>query len=158
MGFGLLGSACSSFVREQIIDDGASLSSRPDQPDRIRAGSDAQISRPLVSNLPKVTIIGLSAAILAFLSVVGGLSIFSTNTTDPNPYALLLACLVAAAFGEDIWDWTRHELHRRKKQFISQDMEENTVSTQDKAQTLDRDDSLIRQTDRVSSDVEDDVE
>ena len=111
LGFGLLGSACSSFIRERLGNDNSLNQSDEDITD-----STSQEPQPLVKDLPKITVIGLSAAILAFLSVVGGLSIFSVGANDPNPYALLLACLVASVFGEDIWDWARYELQKRKKQ------------------------------------------
>lgn len=109
LGFGLLGSACSSFVRERI----APVNSGSVSPNTSETVPSAQ---PLVKDLAKVIIIGLSAAILAFLAVVGGLSLFSVNANEPNPYALLLACLVASVFGEDIWDWAREELRKRKGQ------------------------------------------
>lgn len=68
LGFGLLGAACSSFVRERIIPD----ISR----DAFAEASASQINpQPLVKDLAKVIVIGLSAAILAFLSVVGGRAI-----------------------------------------------------------------------------------
>jgi hypothetical protein len=98
LGFGLLGSACSSFVRERISET-----------IQKREGS------PLVQDLSKVIIIGLSAAILAFLSVMGGLAVFFSSGTNPNPYALLLACLIAAAFGEDVWRWARNQLEEKLK-------------------------------------------
>ncbi len=47
---------------------------------------------------------------------VGGLSLFSSSASEPNPYALLLACLVASVFGEDVWDWARRELKKKKIQ------------------------------------------
>ncbi|MHC5748388.1 MAG: hypothetical protein ACYTXT_42395, partial [Nostoc sp.] len=98
LGFGLLGSACSSFVRE-----------------RLETGQE-QPSVPLVKDLPKVIIIGLSAAILAFLAVMGGLAVFFSTGSNPNPYALLLACLVAAAFGENVWQWARGKLQENLKE------------------------------------------
>lgn len=95
IGFGLLGAACSSFVRE-----------------RLEANDHTRTSGPLITDLPKVIVIGLSAAILAFLAVMGGLAVFFTTGSNPNPYALLLACLIAAVFGEDVWRWARTRLQK----------------------------------------------
>ena len=95
IGFGLLGSACSSFVRERL------------EP------SEKLSINPLVQDLPKVIVIGLSAAILAFLAVMGGLAVFFSSSNNPNPYALLLSCLVAAAFGEDVWQWAREKMKKQ---------------------------------------------
>ena len=119
LGFGLLGSACSSFVRERI-NKGESSSEEAQSLNN----AGLHVQKPLVTDLSKVTVIGLSAAILAFLSVVGGLSIFSVGTSAPNPYALLLACLIASVFGEDIWDWARYELHKKRNQSISPERDE----------------------------------
>jgi hypothetical protein len=91
MGFGLLGSACSTFVRE-------------------RAGKPVVQAVPLVEDLAGVVIRGLSAAVVVFLAVEGGLAIFSSNTGDPNPYVLLLTCLIAAVFSESVWEWARLRL------------------------------------------------
>ena len=89
LGFGLLGSACSTFVREQksSTDDGV-----------------------LVKDLPGVVIRGLSAAVVVFLAVEGGLAIFAGGTTDPNPYVLLLTCLIGAVFSEQVWEWAQRKL------------------------------------------------
>lgn len=98
-GFGLLGSACSTFVREQAK----------------KSGSGAQ---PLVGDLSGVVIRGLSAAIVVFLAVEGGLAVFSSGANEPNPYVLLLTCLVAAVFSEEVWDWAHERLResfRRKE-------------------------------------------
>jgi hypothetical protein len=104
IGFGLLGAACSSFVRE-----------------RLEANDHTRTSGPLITDLPKVIVIGLSAAILAFLAVMGGLAVFFTTGSNPNPYALLLACLIAAVFGEDVWRWARSRLQKNLSQDPSTD-------------------------------------
>ena len=88
-GFGLLGSACSTFVREKGTKD-------PDA--------------PLVEDLGGVVIRGLSAAIVVFLAVEGGLAVFSASNNDPNPYVLLFTCLVGAVFSETVWEWARQKL------------------------------------------------
>ncbi len=96
LGFGLLGSACSSFVRDNL--SGHEISLR---------------RRVLVHDLPKVAVIGLSAAILAFLFVMGGLSLFFADAQEPNAYALLSICLLAAVFGEDVWRSARENFLRK---------------------------------------------
>ncbi|MGC2238082.1 MAG: hypothetical protein WA584_18115 [Pyrinomonadaceae bacterium] len=104
IGFGLLGSACSTFIRERITQPGATPPSAP------------VITKPvglLVSDLTAVIIRGLSAAIVVFLAVEGGLAIFAAGGGEPNPYVLLLTCLVAAVFSETIWSWAEKELIRR---------------------------------------------
>ena len=91
MGFGLLGSAVSTFVREtqgQQREDGA----------------------PLVADLGGVILRGVSAAIVVFLGVKGGLTVFAGNGSEPNPYVLLLTCLVGAVFSERVWDWAREKI------------------------------------------------
>ena len=123
LGFGLLGSACSSFIRESIRD---SDSSSPNNLPEILA------RKPLVQDLPKVIIIGLSAAIVAFLSVVGGLSIFFTgNGDEANPYAILLVCLIAAVFGEDIWERTREEFNRKRSNQNNTEQQESSEIPED---------------------------
>jgi hypothetical protein len=77
LGAGLLGSAASTFIRQQ----------------KARSPSD-----PLVNDLAGIVIRGVSAAIVIFLAVQGGLNIFSTNTGEPNPYVLLCTCLIGAVF------------------------------------------------------------
>lgn len=82
LGFGLLGSASSTFVRQQTAQGNNEL---------------------LVNNLAAVIIRGFSAAIVVFLGVEGGLSVFGSGSKEPNPYALFFTCLVAAVYSETIW-------------------------------------------------------
>jgi hypothetical protein len=89
-GFGLLGSACSTFVRER-------------EQKRI-FGTNPDI---IVEDLTGVVIRGVSAAIVVFLAVEGGLAIFASPNSQPNSYVLLLTCLVAAVFSEVIWTWAQ---------------------------------------------------
>jgi len=91
LGFGLLGAACSSFVRE-------------------RRQANRRSDRPLVENLGGVVITGFGAAVVVFLAVEGGLAIFSTGSSEPNPYVLLFTCLLAAVFSEEVWDWAYDRL------------------------------------------------
>ncbi|MGV3518085.1 hypothetical protein [Luteitalea sp.] len=91
LGFGLLGAAASSFVRDQ----------------RLRLQAAPAQSAPLVSDLAAVVVRGLVAAVVVFLAVKGGLSVFAVETPDPNPYVLLLTCLIAAIFSEPVFEWAR---------------------------------------------------
>jgi hypothetical protein len=90
LGFGLLGSAVSSFVQE---------------------GKTRAAGGPLVSDLPAVLIRGFSAAIVVFLAAEGGLAIISgSGTVDPNPYILMFTCFGAAVFSQTAWDRVREKL------------------------------------------------
>jgi ABC-type multidrug transport system fused ATPase/permease subunit len=86
IGFGLLGAACTTFIRDR------------------QAGAP---QGALVTDLARVIIPGLSAAVVVFLAVEGGLAIFSTSASQPNPYVLFLTCLIAAVFSESIWEWAQ---------------------------------------------------
>ena len=119
LGFGLLGSACSSFIREYITLE-------------IKKENQAETKSPLVKNLSKVIIIGLSAAILVFLSVMGGLAVFFSNNTNPNPYALLLGCLIAAVFGEDIWRTARRRLEENLEKINKEKVKEKEEKEKEK--------------------------
>jgi len=88
LGFGLLGAACSTFIREQ------------------RTKRDVLI----VQDLTGVIVRGVSAAIVVFLAVEGGLAIFAAGSSEPNPYVLLLTCFVAAVFSEKIWEWAQERV------------------------------------------------
>jgi hypothetical protein len=92
LGFGLLGAACSSVIRNV--------------PGRSRGD-------PLVPNLAGVVIRGTSAAVLIFLAVFGGLAVFTGASATPNPYVVLFTCLVAAVFSEDAWTWGAQRFRSR---------------------------------------------
>jgi hypothetical protein len=94
LGVGLLGAAASSFIRQQAS----------------RKKGD-----PLVEDLAGVVIRGFSAAIVIFLAVEGGLSIFGAGTGEPNSYVLLCTCLIGSVFSEDVWN-KAHEWLEAKKQ------------------------------------------
>lgn len=85
IGFGLLGSAISAFVR--------------------RPGDAA--AHAVLGEVSGVVIRGFSAALVVFLSVKGSLAIFSSGDQEPDPYVLFFACLVGAVFSEDVWLWAR---------------------------------------------------
>lgn len=86
LGFGLLGSAISTFVR---------------------TGEDRIQQSAFTGEIASMVIRGLSAAVVVFLSVKGGLAIFSTGDSEPNAYVLFFTCLVGAVFSEDVWRWAR---------------------------------------------------
>jgi hypothetical protein len=92
LGFGLLGAACSTFIRNVGI----------------RNADD-----PLVVNLAGVILRGASAAIMIFLGVYGGLAVFAGPTATPNPYVVLFTCFVAAVYSEDAWAWGSREFNSR---------------------------------------------
>jgi hypothetical protein len=99
LGFGLLGAMISTFVKE-----------------RIEAGTQERAQRSehvLVRDLAGVLLRGLSAAIVVFLAVQGGLAVLSGADSDPNPYVLLLACFVAAVFSERVWESAYAYLKRK---------------------------------------------
>jgi hypothetical protein len=89
IGFGLLGAACSTLVREK---------------------PRSVPGEPLVRDLAGVVVRGLSAAVVVFLGVQGGLAGFAAEEVDPNPYMLLFTCFVGAVFSEDVWTWAHQKL------------------------------------------------
>ena len=98
LGFGLLGSAVSTFVREQ--SERSANEGKTEEQKRITQD-------PLVADLAGVLIRGLSAAIIVFLAALGGLAVIGTGKSEPNPYVLFLGCLVGAVFSQEVWDWAR---------------------------------------------------
>jgi hypothetical protein len=100
LGFGLLGAACSSVIRNVPT----------------RAAGE-----PLVPDLAGIIIRGTSAAVLIFLAVFGGLAVFTGGTANPNPYVVLFTCLVAAVFSEDAWAWGAKQFRSRLNRSTRQD-------------------------------------
>ncbi len=92
LGFGLFGAVISTFVRETSNTE--------------EYNKDAVI----IKDIPGVIIRGVSAAIVIFLGVKGGLAVFSTGEGEPNPYALFFTCLVGAVYSERIWEWAKEKL------------------------------------------------
>jgi hypothetical protein len=90
LGFGLFGSVISTFVKEA----------------KEKVDKDGMI----ISDITGVIVRGVSAAIVIFLGVKGGLAIFSSGEGDPNPYALFFTCLVGAVYSEKIWEWAKQKL------------------------------------------------
>jgi len=83
LGFGLLGSVISTFVR----------------------GGAARAQTSLTSEVVSVLVRGLSAAVVVFLAVKGGLAAFSSGDSEPNAYVVFFTCLIGAVFSEDVWKW-----------------------------------------------------
>jgi hypothetical protein len=88
LGFGLLGAAIATFVRT---------------PDNSAGSSPA-------GDAATVMVRGLSAAIVVFLAVKGGLAIVATSEAEPNAYVLFFTCLVGAVFSEGVWKWAKTKL------------------------------------------------
>jgi hypothetical protein len=83
LGAGLLGSAVASFMRTQG-----------------RKQTEGQLTGVVVR--------GVTAAIVTFLAVQGGLSTVAVSDNGarlaPNPHLLLLICFVAAVYSEQVWN------------------------------------------------------
>lgn len=89
LGFGLLGAAISSFIRKGLTPDAEQVQ---------------------LDDLLGMVVRGLSAAVIVFLAVTGGLAAFATGETQPNAYVLFFTCLVGAVFSERVWKWARERL------------------------------------------------
>lgn len=83
LGFGLLGASIAAYVRTGTKG----------------AASNGEIGRVVVR--------GLSAAVVLFLAVKGGLAVLTVGEQDPNAYVLFFFCLVGAVYSEDVWNWAR---------------------------------------------------
>jgi hypothetical protein len=106
LGFGVLGAAISSFVRE-------------------RAREPSPEMTPLAYDVPRMLMKGTSAAIVLFLGVEGGLAVFAGKDAQPNPYVLFFACFSAAVFSERVWDWAQNKL---VSEFVSSRPPSSSVS------------------------------
>ena len=112
LGFGLLGSAVSSLVRKNP-----------------RARSHEFVTEELAA----MVIRGATAAVVVFLAVKGGLAVFTSGEGNPNSYVLLLTCLIAAVFSEDVW----REAHEWLKRDLSI-VDETTTHVEEKSLTVDK--------------------
>jgi hypothetical protein len=90
VGFGLLGAATATFVREK--------------------GKTSK--RVMLEDLPGVLIKGFTAAIVIFLGVQGSLAILSTGDGNPNAYAMFFVVFVAAVFSDDAWNWAKNRFDK----------------------------------------------
>jgi hypothetical protein len=84
LGFGLLGASIGAYVR-----------------------SGSQQGEGGEGDIARVVIRGLSAAVVLFLAVKGGLAVLTVGEQDPNAYLLFFLCLVGAVYSEDVWRWAR---------------------------------------------------
>jgi hypothetical protein len=105
LGFGLLGSAIATFVR---------------------GGERGQVS--LAAEVTSVLVRGLSAAVVVFLAVKGGLAIFSASENEPNAYVVFLTCLVGAVFSEDVWNWAHSKFLDNLSSKSTQEKKERTMA------------------------------
>lgn len=94
LGFGILGSAISSFVRNFKIKDDKEF---------------------LFTALITIITRGFSAAIVLFLAVEGGISIVASDQVNLNSYVLFFTCFVGAVFSEDAWRWARKQFNENFK-------------------------------------------
>ncbi len=110
LGFGLLGSAFSTFVRERAI---ARKTVTGEQPTTANAPAVKLDPDRIVTDLTGAVIRGLSAAVVVFLAVEGGLAMFASGGSEPNPYVLLLTCLIGAVFSERVWKWAEEQITKK---------------------------------------------
>jgi hypothetical protein len=82
IGFGVMGSAISCAVNKK---------------------EDRDDQRPWSVVVIEYCMTGISAAIVIFLTVEGGLAIFSSGDLEPNAYALFFACFVGAVYSHVVW-------------------------------------------------------
>ncbi|WP_270934413.1 hypothetical protein [Falsiroseomonas oryzae] len=94
LGFGFFGAMSTTFIRQ------------------IAAGGGQPVT-PAAWIVPAL-IRGIAAAMLVFLAVLGGISVFTQANPPLNAYAVFLSCFIAAVFSEDVWDWARR---RQQEQF-----------------------------------------
>lgn len=109
IGFGLLGAAGSAFIRGRLPAEGEGDAGGSTSPSTPAPPAEPQ---PLVSDLTDVVVRGLSAAVVVFLGVMGGLAVFGGEGAEPNPYVLLFTCFVAAVYWDRVWLWARDQLER----------------------------------------------
>jgi len=89
IGFGFLGAAVSSIVRQSARKEENEL---------------------LLSDLLGVIIRGFTAALIIFLAVKGGLSILVRDNVELNAYALFFTCFASAVYSENAWAWAKKKL------------------------------------------------
>lgn len=94
IGFGMFGAIISTYVKENKINNESLTSIN-------------FLDKAIIEDLPGVVLKGISAAVIIFLAVLGGLSVFSSAEADPNPYILFFTCMVGAVYSEQIWAWAQ---------------------------------------------------
>jgi hypothetical protein len=85
-GFGLFGASISTLIRYQDSND----------------------HPPQVGY--RIIVKGLSAAVLLFLSIMGGSAILGIETSKPNAYSLFFLCLIGSVFSDSVWEWAKSKL------------------------------------------------
>jgi hypothetical protein len=97
LGFGLLGAAASTVVRQRRTD----------------ARDGTHLGQAVLGNhLTNLVLSGVSAALATYLALKGGLAVISAEGAEPNPYVLLLTCFVAAVYWEEAWERVRGAVRR----------------------------------------------
>jgi hypothetical protein len=84
-GFGLFGASISTLIRYQDSDHPPQVGYR-------------------------IIVKGLSAAVLLFLSIMGGSAILGIETSKPNAYSLFFLCLIGSVFSDSVWEWAKSKL------------------------------------------------
>lgn len=88
---GLLGAAAATYLQQRTKD-----------------GNPLDIS---FHEVGRIIIKGITASVVVFLAVKGGLAIFGANDDeDINAYVLFFAVLVAAVYSDAVWAWARTKL------------------------------------------------
>lgn len=118
LGFGLLGSVIATFIR-------------------VGKGRD---QKSLIAEVTSVLVRGISAAIVVFLAVKGGLVVFSTGESEPNAYVVFFTCLVGAVYSEDVWKLARSKFFKKDAR-EDKSIENEQTMAEDIQQLLDKDTS-----------------
>jgi hypothetical protein len=93
VGFGLLGAAGATFIKE--------------------TGRREKDGGPFVEDLPGVLIKGLSAALVVFLVFQGSLALLTgASNTPPDESLFFFLALSAAVFSDNTWDWARNKFEK----------------------------------------------
>jgi hypothetical protein len=102
-GFGLFGASISSIIKKRMeTAKGIDANKQPVLVETEPA--------PYVEDLGGVIIRGVSATLVVFLAVQGGLVVLANGTPSPNPYALFLICMIGAVFSERVWEWAKDKI------------------------------------------------
>lgn len=91
IGFGLLGAGISTLLKNKKA------------PDEMLIFKD---------NITATLLGGFSAALIIFLTVKGGIMIFTTADVEPNQYSLFFLCMVGAVFSEQVWKKAQKQLSK----------------------------------------------
>jgi hypothetical protein len=71
------------------------------------------LTNPEVSVSESITLViirGFSASIIVFLAMRGGIAIFNSGQSNPNPSLLFLFCFIGAVFSDPIWRWAKGKI------------------------------------------------